>query len=297
MSSKRTENPVSRSAGGGSVVARNALDSRDIVLRLDKLVREAAKDISLYQDLYGHDPRVKSLSDFEKLPIVNKDTFRKLGDVGRAVRDPWKMEGPIAPWNSQRNRFPLPVLHDENDEKSLIERLLWIMECVGVGTTERITFLVSPAHQYGAAELVDLLIYVGFQCQIIQLTRQSSRDMATTLKEVSAAMVFAAAEPELFPQEWPQSVRTIVTFNHPKELRGEFRHFDILHLDEMPLLAVRQYPHAYTWLQDHFYLEESPNETVIVTTLCHHFEPFIRYDTGIHARVDGHDLFLLEDLT
>ena len=297
MSSKRTENPVSRSAGGGSVAARNGLDSKDIVLRLDKLVREAAKDISLYEGLYEKKPRIKSLSDFEKLPIINKDTFTKLGDVSKTVCDPWDMVGPFAPWNAEGKRFPLPILHDENDEKTLIERLLWIMECIGVGRTERLTFLVSPLHQYGVAELVDLLIYVGFQCQIIQLTRQSSRDMPTTLKEAGAAVVFAAAEPGLFPKEWPLSVRTIVTFNHPKKLKGEFRHFDILHLDEMPLLALREQPGPYAWLEDHFYLEESPNETVIVTSLCHHFEPFIRYDTGIHARVDGRDLFLLEPLT
>lgn len=170
------------------------------------------------------------------------------------------------------------------------------MECIGAGRTERLTFLVSPPHQYGVAELADLLIYVGFQCQVIQLTRQSSRDMRTTLKEASVAIVFAAAEPKLLPEEWPQSVRIVATFNHPKELRGEFRHFDILHLDETPLLALRKQPGPYAWLKDHFHLEESPNETLIVTTLSHRFEPFIRYDTGIHARVDGHNLFLVDGL-
>ncbi len=296
MSSKRRENPVSPSAGGGSVAASNALDSRDIVLRLEKLVREAAKEISLYQDLYGHDPRVKSLSDFEKLPIVNKDTFTKLGDVSKTVCDPWDMVGPFAPWKAEGNRFPLPVLHDDTDEESLIERLRWIMQYIGSKTSERIAFLVSHRHQYGAAELVDLLIYLRFQCQIFQVTRQPRGHLARLLKEAGAATVFVGAEPELLPEEWPESISTIVTFNHPKELKGKFRHFDILHLDEIPLLAVRQQPNPYTWLQDHFYLEESAIKTLIVTTLSHVFGPFIRYDTGIRARLNGHNLFLADDL-
>lgn len=295
MSSKRTENPVSRSAAGGSVAARKALDSKDIVLRLDKLVREAAKDISLYQALYEKNPRIKSLSDFEKLPIVNKDTFMKLGDVSKTVCNPWDMVGPFAPWNAEETRFPLPVLHDDTDEESLIERLRWIMQYIGLQTSERIAFLVSPPHQYGAAELVDLLIYLRFQCQIIQVTRRPRGHLARLLKEAGVATVFVGAERELLTEEWPESVNTIVTFNHPKELKGDFRHFDILHLDEIPLLAVRQYPNAYTWLRDHFYLEESSLGTLIVTTLSHRFGPLIRYDTGTRARLNGDNLFLADD--
>lgn len=79
-----------RSAGKASV-------QTSMVDRLHKLVVEAAAEIPLYTDLYGQNPRVDSLSDFRRLPIINKQSFARLEDVSKTVCNPWDMVGPFAP--------------------------------------------------------------------------------------------------------------------------------------------------------------------------------------------------------
>ncbi len=296
MSQKRTQNSDPPAANQKLFLGSKTLNLREIIKRLHNLVSEAASKIPMYQALYGKTPSIKTLTDFRQLPIINRQTFAELGDVSKAVSDPWDIVGPYAPWNAERNRFPLPVLHNDTDEEGLIERLSWIMEYIGFERSERITFLVSPPHQYGVAELADLLIYLGFQCQIIQVTHQPRGNLRRLLNEAGVVKFFVAAEPELLAEEWAEGVSAIVTFNHPRDLKGQFRHFDILHLDEIPLLAVRQQPIPYAWLQHHFYFEESVIGTLIVTTLGHDCGPLIRYDTGIRARLNGHKLFLPDDL-
>ena len=119
--------------------------------RLHRLVVEAASNIPMYRAVYGENPSINTLADFEQLPITNIETFAQLGDVSKAVRNPWEMFTSFVPWNTDQLRFPLSVLHSKNDEKSLVDRLNWIMEFVGLQKNERIVFLVSPPYQYGAA--------------------------------------------------------------------------------------------------------------------------------------------------
>lgn len=117
--------------------------------------------------------------------------------------------------------------------------------------------------------------------------------MHNILSDTNTSTLFLATEiEEFFLKSIPEHLEILITFNHRSKINGKFRHFDILHLDEIPLIAVQEKVKPYVWPQDHFYIEESNNKTLLITTFYQDLSPFIRYDTGLQGTVRREGLYL-----
>lgn len=267
-------------------ITRNASGISDLAVReLAQVVADAAAAVPFFKDLYEGIAPIACLSDFEHLPIIEPSHYTRLGNVTRAVKDVWKLIKPMAPFNLDSHGFPLTVLQDKGDQRALQERLEYLLGRLGVRLGETVAILASPPHMYAAADLAEVLISLRRSCQIVLLTEQVEGWSYDTVTHLDARTVFNFSQRDVDDIGMHPSVRQVVTFNAKKASQGSFEHYDVLHLDEIPLIAVREGDGEYRCAPGQFYVEYDAFGRVILTTLRQRFMPFIRYRTAFRSPV------------
>lgn len=261
-----------------------------VTCQLEKVVFNASNNISMFRNLYGENISIKSIDDFRNLPITSRSDYACLQDVSEVVTEPWDMAAPVAPWNWQSSKFPLPVLHSSQEELSLEERTKYLMDQMGLGGGQVLTLLVDTRQIYAASDFADILIYLGnlgYPCQMLLLDSEPEKVINQRLTKVRAESLFLFSDRELGGQALPSCIRQVVSFNFRQKPKGCFQHLDVFHLDEIPLIAVNTGDGRYRCPDGHFFFEKSDKGTLLITTLKQDFAPFIRYDTGFKATIDG----------
>lgn len=250
------------------------------VLELARVVADAAATIPLFKDLYAGVRSIRNLSDFERLPVTDRGRYAQLTNVAHAVSDPWKMVKPIAPFALGSEEFPLTVLHNDEDKRLLDERLEYLLGRIEAQPSERISILASSPQIYAAADLTESLISLRRPCRVVLRNDYAEEMLHDLLQRLNTRTVICFTGSKMKATAFPSSVRNVVTFNHTEQEQGDFRHFDIFHLDEIPFMAVRQGGREYRCVRDHFVVEYDSDGVVILTTLKYGLMPFIRYRTG-----------------
>ncbi len=269
------------------------MDSRTAIPQLQRVVSYVG-NIPIFRDIYPQKPQLNSIEDFQRLPLTSRATYARLGRLSDAVQNPWDMTGSLSPWDCNGPCFPTTVLQGAEDEQSLQERAQFLLRQMGLDKKERVTFLTGPHQIYAASELAEILIYLDHPCQIVPVGRNSADSFRENLSPHEPRTVFLCLDASANMPELPASIRNVATFNLRTGLAGPFRHYDILRLDEIPLLGVSNGDGEYQCPSGHFFLEESDKGDLVITTVKHSCMPFIRYDTGIQATVSG-DSFRLRN--
>ncbi len=253
--------------------------------QLEKVVSNAAVNITMFRNLYGEEPCINSLCDFKQLPITSRSHYVQPWTVSDMVEDPWDLTTSVAPWNCDEHRFPLAVLHSAEDEMVLEERVRYLLEQLGFTKGRRLTLLIDDMQLYAASDLSDILIYLGYPCEMILVNDRSECALREHIAKTHATSVFLYSDQSLSDEAFPPCTECVVGFNRRQKVRHAHLGRDIFHLDEIPMIAVDAGDGQYHSPTGHFFFEQSDRGTLLITTLQQDYSPFIRYDTGVRAVV------------
>lgn len=252
------------------------------VSELDTVVTRAITNVHLFKHLYPAATRIGSLADFQRLPITGRNHYAELRNVTHAVSNPWEMIKPVAPFTLGAEKFPLTVLHSHEDKKLLDQRLEYLLTRIDAQPGERITILAGTRQIYVAADLAESLISLRHACRVVLQNSYAEKAMHDVLERLNSRTVVYLTESKVSSTAFPSSVCNVVTINHTQKLSGRFRHFDVLHLDEIPFIGVKEGEDQYRCVKGHFFVEYDSDGRLILTTLKHQLMPFIRYSTPLH---------------
>ena len=256
----------------------------ELAKQLDRIVTYAVTRIPMFGRMYAEDVRITCLNDFKRLPVTNREVYASLGDVAQCVANPWEMVAPLAPWDKSRPRFPLAVLYSAQDEAAFEERVQFLLGQVGIPQGDMVTILVGPQQIYTASDLADILIYLGHPTHLLLCNMAS---VGQRLMDAAPVTLFLLNDFDTSSTAWPSSVRHVVSFDRQHVSCSTVGHCNVLHLDELPFIAVRSGDGPFRPTQGHFFFEQSDHGTLLITTLKLHLFPFIRYDTGFRGTVVG----------
>ncbi len=252
---------------------------------LQKVIANAVSSITMFRNLYGRLPHINCFEDFRKLPTTNRSDYEKLQDVSDCLQNPWNMTTSVAPWDCSYPKFPLSVLHSAEDEMVLEERVRYLLEQLALTKGRRLTLLIDDIQLYAASDLSDILIYLGYPCEMILINGRSECALRERIAKTHATSVFLCSDQNLSDEVFSPCVEHVVGFNHQQKSRRVHLGRDIFHLDEIPMVAVNAGDGRYHSPAGHFFFEQSDRGTLLITTLQQDYSPFIRYDTGARAIV------------
>lgn len=264
----------------------------ETIHNLQKVVARATSNIAMFRVLYGVKPPVERLEDFQNLPVTSSSDYMNLEDVTDTVRSPWDLATSVAPWDFGSPRFPLAVLHSPEDESVLEERAEYLLAHIDFRKGEMATILVRSPQLYAASDLSDILIYLGYPCEMLLLNGESDSSLRERLARTDAKNVFLCCDGHLGTEAFPPCVEHVVGFNRWQRTQDCFTWSDMFHLDEISLIAINTGDGRYSAPPGHFFFEQSDRGTLLITTLKQDYSPFIRYDTGIRAFVSGDSFYL-----
>lgn len=261
------------------------MQANEILLQLQRIVANATRDITMFRNLYGKRPQINCLEDFQNLPSINRSYYAKLNDISNCVQNPWNMTTSVAPWDCNSPKFPLSVLHSAKDEMVLEQRVSYLLEQLGLTKGQRLTLLIDDMQLYAASDLSDILIYLGYPCEMILINGRSECALREHIAKTHSTSVFLYSDRSLSDEAFPPCAECVVGFNCRQKSRLAHLGRDIFHLDEIPMIAVDAGDGQYHSPAGHFFFEQSDRGTLLITTLQQDYSPFIRYDTGVRAVV------------
>ena len=256
----------------------------DHVKQLAAVVESARRAAFWRRKLAGAPEIIRSLADFEALPITSAAEYRRqpFGDV---LADPagagW-IPGPAL--GQSPHRVAVAEGADEARVRILaLTRALALPVPPAAGDVRRVdaTALVAStaAGRYFGAEMCAALIRIGTPAHLI--TDAGSGDLAAVVRRLRPD-ILAALTPALDLANLPRSVSGVITpLGGGAAASGVARRVEILVQNELGALGCALNGGELAMNADLFHFETSPNGTLVATPYFSHVQPIVRLDTGL----------------
>jgi hypothetical protein len=276
-------------------------DAQHLIGKLNQLVQDAKTGVQLYRYLYSGVGRIESADDFAQLPILTKPILISerleniLADTARLCITR-TFEDNI----SATDYIPkLLSFEDALDEYKALNHFIMPLSNGG-DLKHKIMLLADELHVYAIAELGHQLAYEEHPLAAFIIRNQSLSNLQSHLAWFRPTIIFWDAWQTLPAKMLPDSLKYLFTFNQPDgpETEGSFnqavRRFDILREAWVGPIAIKadDQPH-YTFDPECFYLEDSGDGALLVTSFINQLQPVIRYKLPYRGLMTGANAFVL----
>lgn len=244
-------------------------------------VVEAARRAPFWRRKLGDRP-IRSLADFESLPITAASEYRRQG-LGDVLADPagvgW-IPGPLLGQSPHR----VAAAEGADEAQVRIRALSRALDRAVPGGLERPTALVAStaARRYFGAEMCAALIRRGIPAHLA--TDAAADDLAGLIRRLEPS-VLGALTPALGDGAGlPPSVAGVVGLIGEPSPRGAARTVEIVAQNELGALGFAVDGGGAVFSEDLFHLETSPGGTLVATPYFSRVQPIVRLDTGVVLR-------------
>lgn len=255
----------------------------DTVKQLAAVVESARRAAFWRRKLSGAPIIIRSLADFEALPITPAAEYRRqpFGDV---LADPagagW-IPGPALGQSPRR----VAVAEGADEARvriiALTRALTLAVQPAGAARRATSTALVAStaAGRYFGAEMCAALIRMGTPAHLI--TDAGNGDLAAVVRRLRPE-VLAALTPALDLADLPRSVSGVITpLGGGAAASGAERRVEILVQNELGALGCALNGGALAMNADLFHFETSANGALVATPYFSRVQPIVRLDTGL----------------
>ena len=265
------------SAGGASAIRR----PDDAVDALSAVVESARRAAFWRRKLADADAVIRSLADFEALPITPASEYRRqpFGDV---LADPagvgW-IPGP--PLGQSPRRVAVAEGADEARVRIIaLTRALSLAVPPGDNRASAAALVATTAAgRYFGAEMCAALIRMGIPAHLI--TDAGSANLAAAVRRLRPNIV-GALTPALDLADLPRSVVGVITaLGGGASMPSAARRVEILVQNELGVLGCAIDGGKLAMNADLFHFETSANGTLVATPYFSRVQPIVRLDTGI----------------
>ena len=245
-------------------------------------VVESARRAAFWRRKLGDAPPVRSLADFESLPVtpVSEYRRRRFGDV---LADPEKTAWiPGPPLGQSPDR--VAVAEGADEARARIEALTRALALAVPPCLDSASAVVAStaAGRYFGAEMCAAFIRMGIPAHLI--TDAGSADLAGLIRRLSPSVLGALTPALAAAPPPPSAVGAIAPFGCAYMPEVECA-VEILVQNELGVLGCALNGGALVLNEDLFHFETSRNGTLVVTPYFSLVQPMPRLDTGIGADI------------
>ncbi len=178
---------------------------------------------------------------------------------------------PTAPRDLDKPEFPLPVFQRQSELAATSARVHQVLVLTKVPDRGHVTIVCARSGRYHATDLSDAMINLGYRVSIVVATDRGSLDMVSRLAPDAVVWTAALQVPAEFRQN---RFVTLSTETGDEPLCP--RHTCVLSYDVAPFVAA-WVDGSWLPLDDHFFLEDVNGEVPLITSLCDHTLPLLRF--------------------
>ena len=242
-------------------------------------VVEAARRTAFWGRKLGSGP-INSLSDFERLPIVEAREYR-LQRFADLVANPDRIDWIPGPWLGQSpDRAPVAEGAAEAALRVRILRDALSLIVPDDGDAPSAVVATTFDNRHFGAEMCAVFVRMGVPAHLVA---DSGADRLSQLVSKFQPDIVALLSDRLDVEYLPNSVRGVVTVG-AKALPASVPFVDLYVCNEFGVLGGRSDGGEYELAHDVFYFETSPDDTLVVTSYFSRVQPIIRLDTGDRVR-------------
>ena len=253
-------------------------------------------EVPILKEVFFNCSSPTNWGEWKNLPVTSTDTYSDLKQNFSALRNHERLLAIAAPMRLSTPQFPLAIAQSYNDKLVLDTRLQFIMAATGISDHEDFLFVVDRDFIYSASDLSELLIYLGYTCDIIYSENLNETELGTLLSNLEAQCLIWMTELPPSEDVIPDKVAAIWHFNsNSKNKWSRLKSVEVIHLDILPYMAFRDSRESYRVPPGHFYLEEYGENELLVTTLSQDMIPLIRFRTELKATLTANGFMLLND--
>lgn len=241
---------------------------------------DAARQTRFWRRKLGSGP-INSLSDFQRLPIVETREYRKQ-KFADLVTNPEEIDWIPGPWLGQ-SPDRAPVAEGVSEARLRVRTLRQALSQAVPDDTEGQTAVVATTfdNRYFGAEMCAVFVRMGIPAHLVS---ESGADRFSELMSKFEPDIVALLSDRLDIDDLPASVRSVVTVGAgsvPKDIPF----LDLYVCNEFGVLGIRSDGGEYGLAHDAFYFETSARGTLVVTPYFSRVQPIIRLDTGDRIRI------------
>lgn len=245
-------------------------------------VVESARRAAFWRRKMGDAPPIRSLADFESLPVTPVSEYRRqrFGDV---IAQPSKIAWiPGPPLGQSPDRVAVAEGADEARARiEALTRALALAVPPGLASPSAVVASTAAGRYFGA-EMCAAFIRMGITAHLI--TDAGSADLAGVIRRLRPT-VLGALTPALDAESPPRSVVGAITRIGGASLPEVARGVEILVQNELGVLGCAVNGGALVMNEDLFHFETSQDGTLVATPYFSRVQPMPRLDTGIGAGV------------
>lgn len=241
---------------------------------------DAARQTCFWRRKLGNGP-INSLSDFERLPIVQAREYRRqrLADL---VTDPEEIDWIPGPWLGQDSERA-PVAEGASEARLRVRILREALSPAVPKDVDDPSAVIASSfdNRYFGAEMCAVFVRMGTPAHLVS---DSGTDRFSELLNKFEPDIVALLSDRLDADDLPTSVRSVVTVGARTVPKG-IPSLNLYVCNEFGVLGSRTDGGEYNLAHDTFYFETSPEGTLVVTPYFSHVQPIVRLDTGDRIRI------------
>ena len=241
---------------------------------------DAARQTRFWRTKLGSGP-INSLSDFQRLPIVEAEEYRRqrFADL---VANPDKIDWIPGPWLGQ-SPARAPVAEGADEARLRVRILRQALSQAVPNDSDEPTAVVATTfdNRYFGAEMCAVFVRMGVPAHLVS---DSGADRFSELVSKFRPDIVALLSDRVDADDLPTSVRSVVTVGAESVPKG-VSFMDLYVCNEFGVLGGRSDGGEYKLAHNVFYFETSPKCTLVVTPYFSRVQPIIRLDTGDMIRI------------
>jgi hypothetical protein len=257
--------------------------SQSARVRLAYLVADTRTEVPFYRDLYSQYGRIRSMKNFEDLPIVTESMYSSgtLSDklsskasicISRTVTD-------------SGGAGHVPRLLSYEDVIREHDVLHWFLEFVGESRRRNKLLVVATyGYRYCMAELGKMLAF--YEWPLVAMTYSEFKKKGAISDQYAPTLV--AFDSESTVPRLPLSTRCVLRLEEGPLYYEKACHkvFGILFQKLIGNIAIRRgYESIYFYNEEQFYLEATHGGQILLTSFVHRLQPLIRLALPLSGRI------------
>ena len=246
----------------------------DQISKLSAAFQKGVSSVPLLTRAFQHVSAPTTIQEWSMLPVTTPGHYSSVSSVREASAGWRSLFSPVAPRLASSPCFPMAALHSYRDRELADDRVLHILNVLGMRTPMHIVLVYDDESRYYTSDLADLLCTMEFDCFLVA---SGGNSLAITMELKPDLTFWLCCDP------CPWLARSVVISTGPglcSEVPAGHNGYVIDH-DLIPYLAVTTNGSRYSTASGQFFFEKSDFGTLLVTTLRQELMPLIRFDTGI----------------
>ena len=243
---------------------------------------DAARQTRFWRRKLGSGP-INSLSDFERLPIVEAREYRRqrFADL---VTNSEEIDWIPGPWLGQ-DPERAPVAEGVYEARLRVRILRETLSLVVPKDVDEPSAVIASTfdNRYFGAEMCAVFVRMGIPAHLVS---DSGTDRFSELVSEFEPDIAALLSDWLDADDPPTSVRSVVTVGAGTVPKG-IPFLDLYVCNEFGVLGSRSDGGEYKLAHDAFYFETSSEGALVVTPYFSRVQPIVRLDTGDRIRINA----------